>query len=86
MTRKTQDFNPNADWQWEGCIEYADGRFESVWSSPYEGEDEVTVRPATPDEIERHKRVEQIAEQDTVQAGLITERVLFGNISIGIES
>ena len=80
MTRKTHTFNPNEEWEWEGCIEYKDGSFESVWSSPYEGEDEVCFTAATDEEIARHKRVQEIADQDTVPAGVVTERLVFGRM------
>ena len=73
MTRMTHTINPAAEWEWEGCIEYADGRFESIWSNPFVGEDEITITEATSEEIARHKAVEEIAGQDTIQAGVVTD-------------
>ena len=79
MTRKTKHFNPQEGWDWEGCIEYADGSFDSIWSNPYEGEDEVMFTTATADEIAMHKHAERISEQDSIPAGLVTQRIVFGD-------
>ena len=78
--RKTKEFNPNAEWRWEGCIEYTDGSFESVWSNPYEGQDDVIFKPATEEEIARHKCTEEVEEQETIEAGVVTERLVFGRM------
>lgn len=81
-TRPTKTFNPMADWEWLECIEYADGRFESVWANPYEGEDEVMFTEATPEEIASHKRIQEMRdmpEGTTIQAGAVMQAV-FGDI------